>query len=144
MTTESRGAPIKHGRNQTDSTYGTWRAMKERCRKRKSYIDKNITVCNEWATDFLVFLSDMGERPEGKTIDRINNNKGYYKENCRWASPEAQSKNTSRNRHLTMKGRTMLLIEWSEELNISPSTIHYRLEKGWPVEDALSQIRRVN
>ena len=118
--------------------------MKERCRTRKSYIDKNITVCAEWIKDFLVFLSDMGERPEGKTLDRKNNNNGYCKENCRWASSEEQSKNTSRNRPLTMKGRTMLLIEWSEELNISPSTIHYRLNKGWPIEEALSQIRRVN
>lgn len=137
-------ARFKHGRNQTNKTYSTWRAMKERCKKRKCYIDKNITVCNEWATDFLVFLSDMGERPGGKTLDRKDNNKGYYKDNCRWATPQEQSKNTSRNRYLTMNGKTMLLIEWGEELNIAPSTIHGRLRKGWTIEEALSQIRRAN
>ncbi len=82
---------------QKNPTYTTWRGMKDRCntsRKNSFYLYKNrgISVCEKWKT-FEGFLEDMGERPEGTSIDRIDNDKGYYKENCKWSTRSEQSKN---------------------------------------------------
>ena len=73
-------------------TYCTWFSMKYRCKKDERYSKRGITVCEEW-NNFENFLKDMGERPEGMSLDRIENDKGYYKENCRWATPLEQSLN---------------------------------------------------
>lgn len=68
--------------------------MKYRAGKIDAYID--VTVCDKWQT-FEGFLEDMGERPAGMTLDRIDPFKGYYKENCRWATPKVQGKNKRKN-----------------------------------------------
>jgi hypothetical protein len=64
--------------------------MKDRCTRQKEY--ENINICNEWL-EFEVFLNDMGNRPKGKTLDRIDNSKGYEKDNCRWANRQEQTRN---------------------------------------------------
>lgn len=75
-------------------TYVAWKAMKSRCmpysKGRMWYFDKGITVCNVWSESFMSFLKDMGEVPNGKSLDRIDGSKGYFKENCRWATPREQ------------------------------------------------------
>jgi hypothetical protein len=81
------------------STYRTWKSMKERCTSETSkaypqYGGKGITLCDEWYS-FDNFLADMGERPDGTTIDRVDNSKGYIKSNCRWATKSQQSINRS-------------------------------------------------
>ena len=86
-----------HGMKNT-STYSTWSSMKDRCLNEKSksflfYGGKGITVCKEWANSFEQFYKDMGEKPKGTSIDRINNELGYFKENCRWATHSEQQRN---------------------------------------------------
>jgi hypothetical protein len=89
----------KHGMRNT-ATYSSWSSIKERCLNKnskdfKSYGAIGITLCKQWAESFESFYLDMGEGPKGKSIDRIDNNLGYYKENCRWASASEQQKNKS-------------------------------------------------
>ena len=73
-------------------TYNSWRAMKERCAKAPYYAGRGITVCERWQS-FPNFLADMGERPDGMTIDRIDPDKGYTPDNCRWATWHEQQLN---------------------------------------------------
>ncbi len=87
-----------HASSSGDSpTYNSWRAMHDRCRKenrkmRPYYYDQGVTVCERWAV-FSSFLDDMGERPPGRTLDRIDYMRGYAPDNCRWATMSEQAKN---------------------------------------------------
>lgn len=88
-----------HGLANKSRTYRTWKEMRNRCNnpnatQYKWYGGKGIRVCPEW-DDYTVFLSDMGDRPEGKTIDRLDNSLGYSRSNCRWATPKEQAENNS-------------------------------------------------
>ena len=95
--TKSCGCLVeKHGLEHTN-TYNTWVAMKQRCLNQNSpdyarYGGRGITICDDWL-DFINFFTDMGERPEGRTLDRVDNNRGYSKANCRWATPSEQASN---------------------------------------------------
>lgn len=84
------------------STYNTWQAMRQRCSNPKNikfhlYGGRGVTVCARWSV-FEHFLADMGERPTGRTLDRINPFGNYEPNNCRWATPKEQANNTRRHR----------------------------------------------
>src|ERR1700677_1689511 len=123
------------------SAYPSWAAMKNRCfRKVDSSYDqyggRGITVC-DWWMDFRNFAADMGPRPEGKTIHRLDNDKGYYPKNCVWATRKEQAQHKRDNRLITYQGETRPLSMWAERYNINYDVLYFRIIRGWPVEDAL-------
>lgn len=133
----------KHGYRNTP-TYNSWMNMKVRCKNPKThgyhnYGGRGIKVCEEWNNSFIKFLCDMGERPTGMSLDRINSEKGYYKDNCRWASDKQQLRNTRVNKMLTLNGDTKCLAAWAEEFKIAEGTIARRLKGGWSEEDAVKK-----
>jgi len=103
----------KHGHRKNDNrtpTYNSWRAMKARCYYTKhdayyNYGGRNITICNTWLI-FENFLSDMGQRPVGKSLDRIDPDGNYTPENCRWATNKQQAQN-KRNKSLDLSSQSL-------------------------------------
>lgn len=133
---------LKHGYSDRP-VWLSWKGMIARCCNPNdpefaNYGGRGITVCERWRNDFKAFLDDMGDRPEGKTLDRKDNNAGYSPENCRWATPKEQGRNTRCSRLITWNGRTQCVVEWAEEIGISPPRVYQRLEAGWTVERALT------
>lgn len=125
------------------STYISWNAAKQRCTNPKAvrfdrYGGRGITMCPEWAASFEAFLRDMGPRPSGTTLDRVNNDGNYEPSNCRWATRDEQENNKSTNRNLTLDGVTLTVTQWAARLGISSVTIATRLNRGWSVERALT------
>lgn len=102
-----------------------------------SYGGRGITVCERWNV-FENFLSDMGERPTGKSLDRIDNTKGYSPDNCRWATPKEQCRNRKSTRFITVNGQTKSAAEWSELSGVKYDTILSRLNRGWVGERVIS------
>lgn len=139
----------KHGlaaggtRGPIDKTYSTWKSMWQRCtnslhKSFGNYGARGVTVCAKWA-DFEAFRADMGERPDGKTLDRYPNKEGNYEPgNCRWATNTQQARNRRGSRVIEAFGRSMLLVEWAEATGIRQDTLSYRLRAGVPVEVALT------
>lgn len=105
--------------------YTIWASMITRCRYHVSYKGRGITVCKRWEC-FENFYKDMGDRPDGHSIDRINNDLGYSPENCRWASSMQQSRNRRSSVNITYGGVKMTLAAWSEFTKISYNVIQYR------------------
>ena len=136
----------KHGhakRKLHSATYHTWSDMIKRCSnpKNKSWSDyggRGIKVCDEWHA-FENFLKDMGEKPVGFTIDRINVNGPYKKDNCKWSTRTEQNRNTRQNHILSDGLETKTLQEWANSLGISHSSLIGRLKRGWPIQRALSE-----
>ena len=130
-------------KNKISPTYHSWVRMKGRCNDPSNnryhrYGGRGITVCDRWLK-FDNFLSDMGERPDGHQLDRINNDLGYYKENCRWVTPVQNSRNRSKNNLLSFRGKTQCIAAWAEELGINKSTIQSRFWRGWSIKRTLSE-----
>jgi hypothetical protein len=104
----------------------------------KHYGGRGIAVCERWH-DFRQFLRDMGERPQGRSIDRYPNNNGNYEPgNCRWATRKQQGRNQRTNLIVMVAGRKLLLRELAETTGIKYDTLRSRIfRKGWPVKKAL-------
>ena len=124
--------------------YKVWCAMKERCnnphnKRYDRYGGRGITVCAEWVQfePFYKWAKENGYE-ETKSIDRINNDKGYSPENCRWVTRSVQNRNYSRNHLITHNGETKCLCDWAVEYGINRSTLLLRLKSGKTVEQALT------
>jgi hypothetical protein len=133
----------KHDRlEQERRTKAVWRSMRHRCDSQKNPAYKNyggrgIGYVAEWS-DFGTFLKEMGLQPVGKTLDRRDNEKGYSRNNCCWATRGEQNRNMRSNRRITVGGRTQILSDWCKEYAIDGSTVSRRLRSGWSAEKALS------
>lgn len=126
-------------------TYRSWRAMKTRCLNKNHgyywrYGGRGITICQRWLNSFSNFLADMGERPVGKTLDRINNDGNYEPTNCRWADRKTQSENSINTVWVTHKGQRHSLSEWSRITGISVAVLWQRHASGWPVDELLMPV----
>lgn len=130
--------------------YVSWAAMKNRCNNPGSthyarYGGRGISYDPHWEK-FENFLADMGTMPqEEMELDRIDNERNYCKENCRWATRKEQTRNRGGQRATrlyTFDGKTMCIADWAKEIGISPASLQKRLNKGWPPELAFSPERR--
>ena len=130
---------VKHGKCHTRE-YKIWEGIKKRCysptcKIYSYYGGRGITMCEEWRNDFMSFYNDMGTRPSPKhSLDRIDNDKGYCKDNCRWVTKEVQANNTRTNVFIEYKGKRQTLAQWSKELGIPMQTFHNRIKNGLPME----------
>lgn len=116
-------------------TYISWQRMHDRCYKKSNnrfryYGERGIKVCKRWHV-FENFLADMGERPEGLSLDRKNNNGNYHKRNCRWATRSEQMRNRSNN----LKFRGKFVIDIAKTAGVDRETIKYRIRMGWKVSE---------
>ena len=131
-----------HGKSRT-SEYGIYLQMIARCHDPESkayeyYGGRGISVCDRWRDSFEYFLKDMGDRPPGFSLDRVDNDGDYKPENVRWATRKTQARNRRSNHILKFNDREQPLAAWSEELGISSWVIQNRLKDGWSVDRALS------
>jgi hypothetical protein len=123
-----------------------WQGMIQRCYNPnnsgyKNYGGRGIKVCIEWH-QFKNFYADMGDRPEKMSLDRIDNDKDYCLENCRWATTKQQSSNKSTNKNYTYNGITLHLADWARKLKIDSTTLSYRIKAKWPLNEIFSEIKR--
>jgi hypothetical protein len=113
-------------------TYWSWLGMIGRCRYARHihfsrYGGRGVKVCERWLT-FENFLADMGERPEGLTLDRLDNAKDYAPSNCRWATRKEQARQNQRTEEFN--GRTMTLAEIAAETGLALNTVYWRRARG--------------
>lgn len=128
----------RHGMYGTP-TYKSWSEMKSRCKNAKTNCYAWVTYCKEWE-NFKNFFADMGERPNGTTLDRIDPRGNYEPSNCRWADNHTQAINKTNSRYLTWNGETKHISEWEKITGLKRRTISARiLSYGWTVERALTE-----
>jgi len=118
-----------------------WASMIQRCRDKnhsgyKNYGGRGITVCDRWK-NLNNFIEDMGHRPEGKSIDRINPNGNYEPSNCRWATMKEQQNNRTNTRILEYKGYKDTVSGWAEKTGIKRTLIWSRIGHGWKDHEAI-------
>jgi hypothetical protein len=130
----------QHGLSKTRS-HRSWREMIDRCTRPtrsdyRHYGGRGIKVCERWSS-LDNFFEDMGERPDGMSLDRIDVNGDYCPDNCRWASRREQCLNTRRNVLMTFNGETRCVSEWSEIYGIRYGTVYARIKRGLTPEEVL-------
>ena len=124
-------ARAKHGYSRHGDVhplYRIWLGMRDRCNNPNSldyayYGARGITVCAEWDS-FEKFKEDMGDRPVGRSLDRIDNDGPYCKANCRWATKQEQIWNTRKARWIEFNGQRKVLSEWARYFGVSPANVH--------------------
>lgn len=137
-----KGRQPTHGMSRT-RTHKSWSGMFQRCENPKDtayprYGGRGIKVCPQWRK-FEQFLKDMGECPEGLTIDRKDNDGNYTPENCRWATRQTQSENRRWVVWIEFNGVRKTRAQWAREIGITTATLRDRLASNWPLEQALSR-----
>ncbi len=135
----------QHGQANT-KTYHVWESMKARCLNPNNnafnnYGGRGIAICERWLNSYENFLADMDEAPEKMTLERKNNELGYYKENCIWASVKTQSNNRRTNHVINTANGPMTVTEAAEHFGLKPVTIFARIRNGWPQDRWLEPLK---
>lgn len=127
--------------------YRTWTAILQRCLSERNvsypeYGGRGITVCERWRRSFESFLEDMGPKPFGMQIDRIDTNGHYEPGNCRWVSPRENNLNRRNIRWIDFDGRRQTMSDWAAEVGISAGAMSHRIARSdWTLEQALTTPR---
>ncbi len=111
------------------------RCTNPECQAYKNYGGRGIVVCERWLKPEN-FIADIGTRPPGKTLERINNNGNYEPGNCKWATNKEQHRNKRSNRVLTVRGVTGCISQLCEHFQAEPMLVYKRLQMGWNPDDA--------
>lgn len=127
--------------------YWIWAAMVQRCHNPSNkwfvnYGARGILVCDAWRASFLKFADDIGPRPEGYVLDRIDNSRGYSKDNCRWVDSHVSNSNRRSVTIVTVGDESMTLKEACRRAGLSYRATLKRLERGWSMEDAMTAPHR--
>lgn len=127
--------------NENKVMYRIWRGMFSRCNNEKSdsyryYGARGIKVCDRWM-EFRNFIEDMGERPDGMSIDRINVDGNYEPSNCRWADLSTQANNKTNSAYHIIDGEKLTVSQWAAKRGVPEQYVYGRLARGWSIEDAL-------
>lgn len=133
---------FKHGGRRTPE-HLAWMAARNRCQAQpgecgfERYAGRGISMGQRWRDSFENFLADMGPRPPGMSLDRIDNDGNYEPGNCRWATRAVQGRNKSTNRIIEIDGVNLTLVEWSTISGTKRQVISGRIARGWPTKEAV-------
>jgi len=136
-----------HGMTNTPE-WETWRRIRARCYNENHhnyshYGERGIIVCDRWLESFENFYEDMGDRPEGMSIERKDNDGDYTPDNCEWSTTETQNRNKSNNVWLELNGERKLQADWVRDTGLTLAAITSRRRKGWDDEKVLTTPLRV-
>jgi hypothetical protein len=134
----------RHGLSES-LTYTIWASMKQRCNNPKHkqyphYGGRGITVCDRWM-EFENFFADMGEKPDGLTLDRVDNDGNYHPDNCRWATPREQMRNRRNTCMVEFEGKSISVATLAERTGVPNRRLRERLRRGMAVEAAIEPRR---
>lgn len=140
-------ATTKHGMSKAiggkkTRVYQAYSNMIQRCENTKTkhfhrYGGRGIKVCARWRESFKAFLEDMGEPPEGLSLDRIDNDGDYEPSNCRWVNQKTQNANRSVCIFVEIDGKAVMLMSHCEAIGVSYNMVRKRLKRGWSLDFAL-------
>lgn len=142
-TRTRHGAAAREASAELRKLHRLWIQMRARCsptasgKSLRNYFQRGIRVCRRWHK-FENFTADMGPRPPGHSIDRIDGSRGYSPRNCRWATFTQQARNTRQNRLLPLDGQLVPMVVWAERNKLSYNTVESRLRRGWTLEEILT------
>ena len=136
-----------HGMSRS-RVYKSWEQMKARCGNPRShgfhrYGGRGIKVCKRWLESFTDFYEDMGDRPEGMSLDRKDTDGDYDPSNCRWATRKEQNRNRRDNINLTIDGETKCAAEWADQHCVPLDRVYYRYKQGWPHDECVFGVWKI-
>lgn len=138
-----RSSCVAHGGRRTPE-YGIWCGIITRCtntgrNESRNYVARGIGICERWRNSFTAFLEDMGPRPSPKhSVERIDNDREYCPDNCKWATRDVQSRNTRRTKLITHDGVTLCMKDWAKRIGMRYGTLYHYLAHGKTLQEVIA------